>query len=362
VVCFTRGLSLVTYWRQATTLRQPSCLPGVQTMTGLLPSLVLFFLAPLVSEFLIGNLPITMLPALLILAPMYGGGALLIREIVRRTGRSWPSIILLGIAYAVLEEAFTTQTLFNPDYLHLNLHLLDYAPIRALGIGGWWSLYVISLHAIWSIAVSIALAEALFPEVATKPWLGTIGLSAIALIFTFGIAATTLVTLKMEREKGGVYVASLSQFLGAAAVCILLVVAAFALPVRQHALRAGTVANPWLVGIAGFVAGSIFLLVPPTLGWGAVAIYVALYLITIKFVFHQSSRQDWGARHRLALASGAALAYALHSFPQPSVTNEDPTIDVIGNSIFAVGAIAIIAIGFLRNRDHRISTDNSSPV
>jgi hypothetical protein len=330
-------------------------------MTGLLPSLVLFFLAPLVSEFLLGNLPITMLPALLILAPMYGGGALLIREIVRKAGRGWPSIILLGIAYAVLEEAFTTQTLFNPDYLHLNLHLLDYAPIRPLGIGGWWSLYVISLHAIWSIAVSVALAEGLFPEVATKPWLGTIGLSVTALIFMFGIAATTLVSLKIEREKGGVFVASISQFLGAAVVCVLLVVAAFAIPLRQRALRAGTVANPWVVGTASLIAGSIFLLVPPFWGWGAVAIYLALYLLAITFVLHQSSRQGWGARHRLALASGAALAYALHSFPQPSVTNEDPTIDLIGNSIFAMGAIAIIAIGFWRNRDDRISTDGDPP-
>ena len=321
-------------------------------MTGLLPSLVLFFLAPLVSEFLLGNLPITMLPALLILAPMYGGGALLIREIVRRTGRSWPSIMLLGIAYAILEEAFTTQTLFNPNYLHLNLHLLDYAPIRALGIGAWWSMYVLSLHSIWSIAVSIALAEALFPEKAATPWLGTIGLSATAFIFLFGIAATTLVSLRIEREKGGIFVASSSQFLGAAVVCILLIVIAFALPVHQRELRAGTVVRPSIVGTAGFVAGLIFLLVPPFWGWGAVAIYIALYLIAIIFVLSQSSRNGWGARHRLALASGAALAYAVHSFPQPSVTNEDPTIDLIGNSIFTVGAVAIIAIGFWRNTGH----------
>ena len=36
---------------------------------------------------------------------------------------------MLAFAYAVFEEAFTTQTLFNPDYLHLNLHLLQPAYI-----------------------------------------------------------------------------------------------------------------------------------------------------------------------------------------------------------------------------------------
>src|SRR5271170_6870515 len=85
----------------------------------------LFFISPLVAEFLLGNLPIKLLPALIVLAPMYGGGALLIRETVRRAGRGWPSIVVLGVGYGVFEEAFTTQSLFNPNYLHLNLHLLD---------------------------------------------------------------------------------------------------------------------------------------------------------------------------------------------------------------------------------------------
>ena len=78
---------------------------------SLLLAVVLFLLAPFVSEFLLGDLPITMLPALIVLAPMYGGGALVIREIVRRSRRGWPTLMVLALAYAVLEEAFTTQTL-----------------------------------------------------------------------------------------------------------------------------------------------------------------------------------------------------------------------------------------------------------
>ncbi len=85
------------------------------------PALGLIFVAPLVAEFLLGNLPIKLLPALMVLAPMYGAGALLIREMVRRTGRGWPSILLLGMAYGIFEEAFTTQSLFNPNYLKLIL-------------------------------------------------------------------------------------------------------------------------------------------------------------------------------------------------------------------------------------------------
>src|ERR1051326_3441571 len=68
---------------------------------GLWSALSLFFLAPLVGEFLLGNTPITSLPSVLLLAPMYGGGALLIREIARRTGRGWPTMVLLAAAYGL---------------------------------------------------------------------------------------------------------------------------------------------------------------------------------------------------------------------------------------------------------------------
>ena len=99
------------------------------------PALGLFFTGPLVAEFLLGNLPIKLLPALIVLAPMYGGGALLIREVARRTGRGWPSILLMGMAYGILEEAYTTQSLFNPNYLKLNLGLLTPTYIPSLKIG-----------------------------------------------------------------------------------------------------------------------------------------------------------------------------------------------------------------------------------
>ena len=73
-------------------------------MRRLLPALGLFFLAPLIAEFLLGNLPITMLGSLVVLAPLYGGGALLIREVARRTGRGWASIVVLALAYGIQSQ------------------------------------------------------------------------------------------------------------------------------------------------------------------------------------------------------------------------------------------------------------------
>src|SRR5690554_5346782 len=84
---------------------------------GWLPALGLFLLAPLVGEFLLGNLPISFLGALVAVAPLYGGGALLIREVGRRGGLGWPGLLALCLAFGVVEEAFVTQSLFNQDYL-----------------------------------------------------------------------------------------------------------------------------------------------------------------------------------------------------------------------------------------------------
>src|SRR5215831_12972820 len=96
--------------------------------SGFLPCAVLFFLAPLVGEVLAGSTPLDILgsPAsfltlLLLEALLYGSGAVLIREIARRTGRGWPAILGLGLAYGVLEEGLITQSFFNPDFLGLHL-------------------------------------------------------------------------------------------------------------------------------------------------------------------------------------------------------------------------------------------------
>jgi hypothetical protein len=308
------------------------------------PAVGLFFIAPLVAEFLLGDLPIKLLGALVILAPMYGGGALLIREIVRRTGRGWPSIFVLAFAYALFEEAFTTQTLFNPNYLHLNLHLLDHAYIAALGISVWWTIFVLTLHTVWSISVSIALVEELVPDRATTPWLGRAGLAVTAVLFVLGAAASTALEIKQDH-----YVASAAQFVWACLICAGAVGAAFWLPKRSTGQAPGWVPSPWLIAAGALAAGSVFMVVPNAWNWWAVAIYLALDLAVIAAVLILSHREGWGGMHRLALAGGAALAYAWHAFIQQPAVGGDGTANRIGNAIFAAGLIILLVIAAKRN-------------
>jgi hypothetical protein len=307
------------------------------------PAIGLFFVAPLVAEFLLGDLPINLLGLLAILAPLYGGGALLIRESVRRSGKGWPSIFVLALAYAIFEEAFTTQTLFNPNYLHLNLHLLDHAYIAALGIGAWWTIFVLTLHTVWSISVSIALVEALVPDRATAPWLGWVGLAVTGALFVLAAAASTASEIKQDH-----FVASMPQFAVAAVFCVVTIVVAFCLPTGSTVRASGWVPSPWFVGAGALAAGSIFLLVPNAWNWWAVAVYIVLDLGLIATVFSLSHRPGWNRQHRLALAGGAALAYAWHAFVQNPAVGSSGRVDRIGNVIFAAGLIVLLVIAVRR--------------
>jgi hypothetical protein len=304
---------------------------------GIAPAISLYFVAPLVAEYLLGDIPIKMLGVVAILAPMYGGGALLIREIVRRTGRGWPSIFVLAFAYAVFEEAFTTQTLFNPDYLHLNLHLLQPAYISALGIGAWWTIFVLTLHTVWSISVSIALVEALVPDRATTPWLGWIGITVTSVLFVLAAFASTAHEIKQDH-----FIASRSQFVVSAMVCVIAIFAAFRLPTRSASRTPGWTPSPWLVGTVALVAGSIFMIVPRTWGWLAVGIYVLMDLVLIVAISVLSHRTGWNALHRLALAGGAALAYAWHAFIQTPAVGSTGLSFRIGNAVFAAALIVLL--------------------
>ncbi len=311
---------------------------------GIWPALGLMFVAPLVAEFLLGNLPVKLLPALIVLAPMYGGGALLIREAVRRTGRGWPSILVLGMAYAIFEEGFTTQSLFNPNYLKLNLGLLTPAYIPSLGIGAWWTLWMLMVHGIWSISTPIALVEACVPDRARTPWLGRVGLVVVVLVFLFGACASTAIGYKQDH-----FLASKAQFIGAAVAIALLVVTAFLIPVRREDAPGGTVPSAWIVGALALLFGSVALFVPKDWGWAAVAALLALDAAMLVLVIVWSGGSGWGLKHQLALGAGAALAYGWHAFLQhPAVGKLDASVRV-GNAMFLAGAIALIWFAARRN-------------
>src|SRR5262245_15781139 len=73
---------------------------GMTTLRRIGPALALLIIAPLIAEFLLGDFNIRQIGFLGVFIPVYGAGALLVREITRRARRGWPTMLLLALAYA----------------------------------------------------------------------------------------------------------------------------------------------------------------------------------------------------------------------------------------------------------------------
>ena len=133
--------------------------------------MTLLVLSPAIGELLSGSSP----PAqffnpvfFLLLVGLYGCGALLVRETVVRRGLSGAGLLLLGAAYAIIEEGLTCKSFFN-------LHWTDTGFLSVYGRGwgmNWvWTFGLTVYHMTVSIAVPIFLTEALFSSRANGPWL-----------------------------------------------------------------------------------------------------------------------------------------------------------------------------------------------
>ena len=307
-------------------------------MRRVAPVFALFFLSPLIAEFLLGDFTVAGLVALLLLGPMYGGAAILIREAVRRTGRGWPTIVTLALAYGVLEEGILTQSLFNPNYAGHHLLADGLLP---------WALFVLALHAVWSISVPIALVEGLVPDRRTTPWLKTPGLIVTTVLFLLSAAAITA-----GSYADGHYWASWPRLAAVLVVAAVLIAVAFRLPTIEPA-EPGTV-SPWLVGAVSLAGGAVFMasrhFLPAGLTWIAM---VADFAVLTGLVLRWSRRAGWGAPHRFALAAGAVLTYAGNSFLMHPISGDGPVITPVSHVVFAVAALALLVVAARRTRSKR---------
>jgi hypothetical protein len=112
----------------------------------------------------------------------YGGAALLIREAMVRKRLGWTSIIVLGWAYAAINEGMVAGTWFKmkPEGFQI-----------ILGVDWLWAVALSIFHACFSMVVPICLANLLFPHIATHPWLRArgikIALGSLVLLMVLGL-------------------------------------------------------------------------------------------------------------------------------------------------------------------------------
>jgi hypothetical protein len=312
----------------------------------LAPVFTLFFLAPLIAEFFLGDFPIVLLPLIVVLAPMYGGGALLIREVVRRTGRGWPAILTLALAFGVLQEGLLTQSLFNPNYA--NLRLLDRGYVPLLGIGIPWTIFVLSLHTIWSISTPVAIVEESTLGRRTQPWLGRVGLSVTAGLFVLGIAITFVISYLSYKH----FIARPGQLAVSAAIVVVLVVVAFLLPRPVPGRAHGPAPKPWLVFAITMAAGVSFMAGMSGVVFWLGALLMLLPLAATGGLFGGWSRRPgWGRWHRFGLACGALFTFSWAAFLQGSSKGTaDVVVNLVSHIVYALGALAIAWLAVRRIR------------
>jgi hypothetical protein len=64
-----------------------------------------------------------------------------------------------------------------------------------------------------------------------------------------------------------------------------------------------------------------------------------------------SRRRGWGAAHRLALAGAALLHQAVTGFLLTQLYGREGAIHVVGNLVFALGGVALLAMAARRAGD-----------
>lgn len=316
-------------------------MPGMSRWRRLAPAVGLFFLAPFVGEFLLGNISIAGLFYGVVLAPMYGGGALLVRELGRRYGSGWPTIALLACAYALVEEGPLDQLLWNDAYPGVGgIHTASYVPV--LGTSVALIQTVLALHAVWSICVPIALVETLTPHRRNTPWLSRFGFVVVGAIYAVGAA---FVFWGNYHE---------SHFLGPLGPQVLtgvtiaaLIIAAFAIRSRRLGAIDSQAPAPWTVGVAALGVTSAYWAAAGLGGgrwqeWAGVVIWCVVVGVGIPVLSRWSRQRGWSARHRFAVAAGATLTYVWMSFPTVPVDGASRAVDLASNVIFGAGAIILL--------------------
>ena len=151
------------------------------------------------------------------------------------------------------------------------------------------------------------------------------------------------------------FMATSTQFVVSAVVVALLVALAIGLRRRPQEEESGTqsVPNPWVMGAVAFGLGSAFMLLAlthePLPAWLNVTGLLLLLLVGAWLCWRWSKRVEWSPQQGLAVAGGLLLTYAWYGFVQvPSAGSATSQIDLMGNAVFALGALILLIIAARR--------------
>ena len=269
------------------------------------PAWLLFFLSPAVGELLSGSAPPAEFfspLAFVILAVLYGGGAILIRELTFRWGKGWPTLFVLAAAYGIAEEGLMCKSFFDPAWMDLGL-LASYG--RWVGVNWVWVFHLTIYHAVFSIVIPIVLVGLVLPGRRERVWIGR---RMLVLLLGLWVVNAILIFFFISKYRPPVvhYVLTLAVTAG---LCVL----AWKQPYPRLmwcGKRQGPAHRFWFL-LTGFLStlGLFFLawVLPQTGVYPIVTILMMAGLVVAAgwVVLKMSGGVVLSDRHKLALISGA---------------------------------------------------------
>jgi hypothetical protein len=298
----------------------------------------LLVVAPWAAECSWGGFAAEDLPlVVLFLGPVYGGAAVLIREVVRRRGGGWPATALLAAAFGVVQAGLMDQSLFNR-------HFLDDTGFAAqgrrsaatllpgIGVSAEQLVDFVGNHVALSICAPIALVEALAgPARRTRPWLGRRGLVAVAILYGLG----SLLIFSDDGGRKGFLLSPVQAAAAGGAAAALVAAALLPRWRRPPPRRPGRVPPPLLLG-AVVLAAHLVGWFPS--GWAGVGVRLAAAALVVGAVVAWSRRPGWGPAHVVAGWSAGLLAAAAGAWTVPTYAPASPASAVLAD--VAVGLVA----------------------
>ena len=296
--------------------------------------LALYFLSPVIGEMVSGSSPPSeffTVFGLLVLPLLYGGGALIIRELSVIWGKGWASILIMGLAYGIIEEGLMVRSFFDPGWVDIGA-LGEYG--RFLGVNWVWTVMLTLFHCMFSIAVPILLVNIAMPDQAGKRWISDRWLKRLGAAFIVNVIVGFLL---FTRYSPGPLECSV-----AAIMVISLYAIAHEIPAHPFRIG-GRLERPRRFFSIGLLLGSGILLigwVVPSTGVHPIVTIIMEAVLAILCLLAAIRWSDagraWDDRHKLALAAGA-LSFLLFM-----------DLILLSQMMFEMGVVALlVAIGLL---------------
>jgi hypothetical protein len=300
-----------------------------------------FLGAPITAEYLQAYLPSTgdllvMLASLLLLAPLYGGAALLIREIAVRRGLGWTGIVLLSAAFGLAMPGLVDLSLFTEHDRDIAYwtDMRQATLVEPLGISVYSAISWVSGHILMSIGAPLALLDALAPHQRQRPLLGRPGIVVVSVLCV--LAALAIRNDALTTHKPAV---SLAQSLAVLAVVALLVALAFSPLARPAPHQERPPIRPVWIALAGALGMFTVDVLPWT--WTGTATMTLLLLAAAIAIRRYATIRHWSSREIGALAAGAVIGRCVIGFLSPVPDGAGLAAKLAQNTILVSAALAI---------------------